>query len=63
MLQFLIWNVRGLNDPTKVRKVSELIKVHYSAIIALSETKKVDFSPSFLQNFAILEISAGTAFR
>lgn len=49
-MQFLIWNVRGPNDPIKVKKVSELIRVHHPAILALSETKKMDFSPSFLDS-------------
>lgn len=48
-MQFIIWNVRGLNDPKKVKRLSELLRVHHPAIISLSETKKMDFSPSFLE--------------
>lgn len=51
-MQYIIWNARGLNDPIKVKKVSELIKAHHPAIIAFSETKRVDFSPQVLMALA-----------
>ncbi|PNT77763.1 hypothetical protein BRADI_1g68462v3 [Brachypodium distachyon] len=51
-MQYIIWNVRGLNDPKKVKRVSELLRVHHLDVIALSETKKVDFSSSCLEALA-----------
>lgn len=46
----LYWNVRGLNDPVKVRRVTDTIRSIKPDIIALSETKKMEFTPDFLCN-------------
>lgn len=48
MMTSLFWNVRGLNDPNKVSHVATTIKAIKPDIIALSETKKMDFSPTLL---------------
>lgn len=47
----LFWNVRGLNNPTKVSKVKNLLKQQLPNIIGLSETKKSDFTVQSLESF------------
>jgi exonuclease III len=44
-----IWNIRGLNDVGKVTAVNEMLCKLKPDIICLSETKKRDFSPSYLK--------------
>lgn len=51
-MTYIIWNVRGLNDPGKCKKIAETFHKQHPSIIALSETKKQDFSPSCLQALA-----------
>lgn len=38
-MKILSWNVRGLNDPTKVVAVKRLINEYYISIVGLLETK------------------------
>jgi exonuclease III len=47
-----IWNIRGLNDVGKVTAVNEMLCKIKPDIICLSETKKRDFSPSYLKAIA-----------
>jgi exonuclease III len=47
-----IWNVRGLNANGKITTVSDMLKKYCPDTIALSETKKEDFSPGCLKSLA-----------
>jgi hypothetical protein len=47
-----IWNVRGLNADGKITTVSDMLKKYCPDTIALSETKKEDFSPGCLKSLA-----------
>jgi exonuclease III len=47
-----IWNVRGLNVDGKITAVSDTLKKYCPDTIALSETKKEDFSPGCLKSLA-----------
>jgi exonuclease III len=38
-MNFLIWNVRGLNHPSKQREVKSLINIHKIGLICLIETR------------------------
>jgi exonuclease III len=38
-MNFLIWNVRGLNHPSKQKEVKSMIKVHNIGLICLIETR------------------------
>jgi exonuclease III len=46
----IYWNTNGLRDPQKLKHVSYLTKEHNLNFIALSETGRSEFMPSFLKN-------------
>jgi exonuclease III len=52
MMNITIWNPRGLNAPGKLICVTDLLCKNKPDIIALSETKKEDFSPAYLKSIA-----------
>lgn len=52
-MNILNWNVRGLNA-TRTRSIlADLIKSYYVDIIAIQETKKVDFTNRFLKSLSV----------
>ena len=55
-MNIVIWNPRGLNGPGRVLSVNEFMCKHRPDIIALSETKKEDFSPACLKSIANFHI-------
>jgi hypothetical protein len=44
------WNTNGVRDPKKLKHISDLTKEHNLNFIALSETGRSEFMPSFLKN-------------
>jgi exonuclease III len=38
-MNFMIWNVRGLNHPSKQQEVRSMIKLHRIGLICLVETR------------------------
>jgi exonuclease III len=49
MVVALIWNPRGMNRPSKLTRVYDLIRETCPDIICFSETKKEDFTVLRLQ--------------
>jgi hypothetical protein len=52
MMNNVIWKPRGLNAPGKLVCVNDLLCKNKPDIIALSETKKEDYSPACLKSIA-----------
>jgi exonuclease III len=46
----IFWNTNSLKDPQKLKHISDLTKEHNLNFIALSETERSEFMPSFLKN-------------
>jgi exonuclease III len=46
----IYWNTNGLRGPQKLKNISDLIKEHDLNFIALSETGRSKFMPSFLKS-------------
>jgi hypothetical protein len=46
----IFWNTNGLKDPQKLKHISDLTKEHNLNFIALLETGRSEFMPSFLKN-------------
>lgn len=52
MLNLCTWNVRGLNDPSKLVEVKHLVHTHQVIIIAILETRvKFKKYPSIIRKF------------
>jgi hypothetical protein len=48
----LSWNIRGINDPAKRPLVRNKLEESNASIVCLQETKKGEFDPNFIRNFA-----------
>lgn len=48
----LCWNIRGINDPEKWNSVRNKLEESACSIACLQETKREDFSASYVRNFA-----------
>jgi hypothetical protein len=48
----LIWNVRGLNQPGRKLYLEQLVRENMVDFVGIHETKKGEFSPSFLKNLS-----------
>jgi hypothetical protein len=46
----IFWNTNKLKDPQKLKHIGDLTKEHNLNFIALSETGRSEFMPSFLKN-------------
>jgi hypothetical protein len=46
----IFWNTNGLRDPQKLKHINDVTKEHNLNFIALSETGRSEFMPSFLKN-------------
>lgn len=50
----IFWNIRGLNRPGRNLSLGQLIRDTHVDFVGVQETKKVDFSQSFLKNLVYL---------
>jgi hypothetical protein len=48
----LIWNIRGLNEPSRKLCLEKLIREQKVDFVGVQETKKEDFTSSFLKNLS-----------
>jgi hypothetical protein len=48
----IYWNTNGLRDMQKLKHISDLTKEHNLIFIALLETGRSEFMPSFLKNIS-----------
>jgi hypothetical protein len=53
----IFWNIRGLSSPDRNLSLGQLIRDTHVDFVGVQETKKVDFSLSFLKNSVCLATS------
>jgi exonuclease III len=49
-MNFLIWNIRGLNHPSKQKEVRDMIKLHKIGLICLIETRVKENKANRIRN-------------
>ena len=54
-MNFLIWNVRGLNHPSKQKKVKSMIKAHNIGLICLIETRVKSNKADKIRTYIVLD--------
>jgi exonuclease III len=54
-MNILIWNMRGLNDPSKQREVKSMVKRHFIGLLCLIETKVKERKADHIRNTIVLD--------
>ena len=57
-INLLIWNVRGLNHPSKQREVKNMIKLHKIGLVCLIETRVKETKADLIKKMQSFHIGA-----